>query len=616
MTRSIFTRQQQLVLGVCTAALFASGCATHLDTSPNLVHTTPHQALSGVSYSLPMLQYDLGFTRTLTACPSDIDLAGFKFTDPSLAFEIEASAEERYVRGESYLVDYTKLSNGLKTSSFSVEYHPSGTVKAINAAAQDQTGEVAKDVVKTLLLAASIASGPAGAAPAVAFVSSSAAKAGAPRIAAVTAPAPEYFQNLLRRSLRQQRIIACNDETAALVKARGEAVAGIGGKARELTALNKRVLDLAAIAALKAMTPREKQELRDAYLTQNRLMGEIAALQKQLAALDGALSADSQQYWPTRFYERDGMDALDKAQITAFASRLAITNATVLDNEMFVNGLQALPLVQRLELRRLYETQLEGYLDKYGAVLKPQPPADGCQGANPDIAGCITASLKIALSLKPLADGMKPCTPLSAGECSRPVTVDDKVRRPVEARDAIVDHGVFVREPGMANLVVCRGQEICPDGAGSLVDVDVAVAPQFGQLRFLPFTNKTFQSNALTLLVREDGTIEKIEYKQDKAPAQVGAAAAADVAGQVDKYIRDRRKEEEEAQAAANKESVESLQRQIDILEKQAKLNGLRASDPDKAVKEETARLETQTALLNARLAQKKAEEALAGDKP
>lgn len=54
-----------------------------------------------------------------------------------------------------------------------------------------------------------------------------------------------------------------------------------------------------------------------------------------------------------------------------------------------------------------------------------------------------------------------------------------------------------------------------------------------GQLRFLPFKNEIFESNALSVVVGEDGKVRKIEYKRDKAAAQAMSATLSDAASQL-----------------------------------------------------------------------------------
>src|SRR4051794_33573538 len=94
---------------------FGLTSCTHLAVSRDLVYTDkPMQALSGVSYSLPMLQYDLTVSRTLVACPTGVDFktsAGgtVTFWSDDMAIELAATAVANQIPGERYWVDYSKL---------------------------------------------------------------------------------------------------------------------------------------------------------------------------------------------------------------------------------------------------------------------------------------------------------------------------------------------------------------------------------------------------------------------------------------------------------------------------------------------------------------------------
>ncbi|WP_157783581.1 hypothetical protein, partial [Rhizorhabdus wittichii] len=155
-------------------ALATSGC-THLAVEPDrLVTKSTSHALPGATYSLPMLQYDLTVTRTLSACPDLFKINGRagsaanEYWSDDLSIDLAATAVPNQISGERYRINYSKLDSWMKTTSFTIEYQPGGgdLLKSVNVAVDDRTGEVAGNVVKAGIAIAGVASGPAGAATA------------------------------------------------------------------------------------------------------------------------------------------------------------------------------------------------------------------------------------------------------------------------------------------------------------------------------------------------------------------------------------------------------------------------------------------------------------------
>jgi hypothetical protein len=194
----------------------------------------------------------------------------------------------------------------------------------------------------------------------------------------------------------------------------------------------------------------------------------------------------------------------------------------------------------------------------------------------------------------------------------------DRARPPGrKARDDAADAGVYVRTLAAARSVIY--QRVMGEGpsagtvkAAPVLDLGVAPAPQLGQLRYLPFRNRAFEANALSLVLREDGSVEKFEYKKTRAAGAAAASAASDAIGQVEARLAQREKEAAANRKAAREEAIADLQFRIDGLTKQAALLKLQTPDAQLTVKDETARIQTETALLEAQLAYRKAEAAVA----
>jgi hypothetical protein len=198
------------------------------------------------------------------------------------------------------------------------------------------------------------------------------------------------------------------------------------------------------------------------------------------------------------------------------------------------------------------------------------------------------------------------------------VSIDSKQKTGRHALDDEPDPGIFVRPPGEALFIVCRkaghATAACPQDR-RVVWLDAVQAPQLGQLRFLPFSNRAFEAGQLSVALREDGTVEKFEYKRTKAAGAEASAAVGDAATQIQAFLEKREARQASALTDARKEAIAQIQFEIDALTAQKallKLQQPETTDALAAVKEETARIEAETALLEARLAQLKAEAALA----
>ena len=123
--------------------LFGTGCTTSLGLTADIRTESKTRAIAGVSYSLPMLQYELSIVRTLVQCERPkikngsiqykIDANSQPITDANgnkvpetydeIAFTISATAKETQIPAETYLIDHTSLAAETKTSSISIEFH-------------------------------------------------------------------------------------------------------------------------------------------------------------------------------------------------------------------------------------------------------------------------------------------------------------------------------------------------------------------------------------------------------------------------------------------------------------------------------------------------------------
>jgi hypothetical protein len=627
------TKPKRLAAIGALGALLAA--CTHVATEPGRKFTAPSEALGGASYSLPMLQYDLSVTRTLVACPAAKMFDDLAYVDPTLTFQIEAAAKGRYTKGESYAIDYRQLSSWTKISSFSLETHPNGTLKAFNASADDQSGDILKDVTKTAILVSSLASGPASAAASTALLgdaSTKVTKNGKPELT----PEAKDLKTLIAGSLEMTKVIVCQPHAEEMVSDRFDNREASKRVTEAMAANTKKIAGYTTLASLKSLDLEGRKDLNTLSKAQVELAAKSAELDEALGTLVGPLSVKETAFWPRDFTQSEGSFPLQANAEAKLTKLLAGPHRVpVINNAKFAASLGALTRERRLELRKAFPKVLSAYVDKYGAVAEPAEVNSACQGSDVTVSGCLKASLVVASALRATETGLKSCpkpadpkkpecltelayTADKKGVSSGKLLATSKVYR---ARDPDFDKGIFVRESAEGLLVVCKSAT-CPPGAPSLVTVEATYAPQLGQLRFLPFENGLFEANELSVLMAEDGRLQKVEYKSTKAALQRATAAAADIASQLrtEQIRRDDEKKKAEADARAavtaarteagalRDKEVADLQAEIDVLTKKAallKLQNPEAPTPDQyaAINEEITRNNKELALLQSRLA-------------
>lgn len=638
-----------------SAAILLAGCATHLSTSPDRDVTAPGLAVAGTPYSLPMLQYDITLTRSLTACPTltEFQAGGAPLATGSVGLAVKAEVKPHYIPGESYTVDFSTLASPFRTSAFAIETYESGTLKSINVSGEDKTDEVIKDSVKLGLAVVSLAGGNPGAlfggTNQLALMSTKSAAGIRKSIPLIKKPKTldEKLADMLG-GLPPQPIVVCTKAARDLLEAADTQGAARKAHTTELQARTKRVAALTVVTGAKAAEKSHVDALQKAYEDQADSEAALqAALDAETDATD-ALSDARTVAWPRAYGDGDGHLDLPLESRDKFNALLVPGTARVLRQKAFNDWFRT-DLDPSEQGRIQADPRFKSFFQADGE-LKP-PPTKPAPCENPvSVDACLTAQLDARAWLRRAPTGIpacKPGDPMTAArqdamrDCARIVPVKQIDERPWteaptfkedptvgplgrKARDGVPDKGIFFRTPGAAVLTVCRASApAAPDDA----DLDACAkpdrfyvspptsAPQFGQLRYLPFQTRTFEANEMAVLLREDGSLQKFEYKRTAASAAKAAAAAADAVSQYKTAVEAQQKAAKDSLDAARAEEVAQVQHQIDLLTKQKELLKLQTpetEDDQKATKEETLRLQTETALLEAKLARLKAEAALA----
>ena len=637
------TRKAILLLASC----MLSGCATHLASTPNRDVTDRTQAIVGTTYTLPMLQFDVTLTRAISACPTLVDISAAKVGGAPLAvgtleLSVKGEGKEHFSRGESYTTDFRELVSPFRTTAFAIETYETGVLKSVNVSADDKTDEVIKEGVKFTLAAAAVAGGglPGGFLAGAALASGAAGgDAGGAAAAGGRVRAQRAYEDKVKTlfaSLPEERMIVCTPEAAAFL-----ATAGAEGKTRralaaELDKQTKKVQALTAVSRMRAATPTHVQDLAKAY--EDQAVAE-AELVKAKAGYEDALAeirTVEVVAWPRAFTDDHEPLNMSADSVRKFRGLLKERTVKVLRRETFRTWYSALTGTEQEAVRQLAkkDPRFGGLFDDAGVIVA-EPKVDPNFECKSGVDACIDRAFNTQVYLMRAPTGLRDCPPTGRGPECRTTTaiveLDGKNRTPKsnrtsmlprgrDARDGQLDKGLFVRDPGQGMLVICRVEFATkPDGETPPCAEPYRVyhsaptsAPQFGQLRFLPFRTAAFEANEMSVLLREDGSLQKFEVKRTSAAAAKATAAAAEAITQY--------KAAYDAQEKARKDEPSAIDTQIADLEKKIQLDDLQkkllkaqtpaAPDQLAAVKEEILTLETETKLDEARLARMKAAEA------
>lgn len=501
-----------------TAALLlviASAGCTHLAVSPDrVVGDDKDQAISGVPYALPMLQYEMKVSRTLTACAESVDLpAGddgkpgqYRTDGAQLALAITATGA--LIPGERYRVDYSKLDSAFKTTNFAIEYQTGSEIlKSVNVSVEDHTGEVIANSVKAGLAAASVLAGPPGVATAAALATAEAAKTTAkdktnylsaqvgflklnPASKNALWQAKLDDDAAIRRKLIAlvdsvtpvRPIFVCSTTTEAKIKRRALAAKDVKDATKTVADLTKEVDDYTKIATIKALSPSLRQKLSDKAEALYAATGVLEAKKKALADIENALSAAQSVTWPKDFSDRVAtnlapLDASDLSQLADLFEPVA-EQARVIDPKALAAALATSPDLEAF--RRIAKEFVEKYVDEDGAPKRFEvgKTPTGCGKTSPNLQTCIASLSHLRAGLTEVAgDDLERCVEkdITTKECRRrwsdAVTMEaikqkqakakeeyrrSPVPRKADARVEDSHDGLFVRPPVRAQLLICR----------------------------------------------------------------------------------------------------------------------------------------------------------------
>jgi hypothetical protein len=449
---------------VAFAMLVAGSCAacTHLETRPSNVAPSVEPGASasqgaqrGLSYALPMLQYELKFTYRLTKCG---DAQG----NPE--FSITAEAANRYVAGERFEVDYEALTSFMKTTSFGATFHEAGTLRTINASARDRTGPVLADLARIGVSIASIAAG----APIVPGAASGAGPQG---------------------GAERRPGLVCGAGAQDHLAARKRASDRIG----ELTPLVERLTGdltrLATLATAQAALPEDRQRYRDVVNALLQAQQELAGAQAAVAAADRELSVSLTRSWPSEAGDIQATADTIELEAEHLAKLAALFVVPTAGGDVAAPGRKVECIGAGGEMS---VEECLNILTRLNVVLEPVT----VQQLHVVAAGSAEDDDVIDANDRRWARGIFVREPTQA----RLVICRTFNQPPVATRP-----DTPARPPSCSTDTIYRGE--------------LLTAPQLGRLRLLPFTNGPFEEGELKLALRADGMIESFSYGEESAAA-------------------------------------------------------------------------------------------------
>lgn len=553
-----------------SSALLLSSCAGSLQTTPNLLRTDRlSAALPGATYALPRLQYDLFVTRYLSSCPGEIGREG---KPTRLGFAVEVKAPASYQPGESYAVDFSKLGGIARTGSFAIEWHDNGTLKAIGVKGEDQTGAIIQDLAKTALSVWSAAG--VGSVTELGYASN--IRITGNLASTLAAPVVEQPTPVTH--------ITCSPTGLAAVRALKSQLHLLEEAKNEADEIRKATEAASSRASLKLLTRRDRERLSRQFVRLDQLDGAVRSITDSLGNLKKGLGVETKKKWSGDYSKavRDQRVALGVEQddVVRLSALLAESSA---------------PLPSEASK----------------ADLKARQQTPHCYGGSATVTTCLADQLELKTNFATDEPIDRYCDEGETLNCLR--TIQSSSKGYQDGADNVADRGVFVRDPTIGRLLVCRGFAKVCDLDSDQAGLEPSFIPQFGQLRFIPFVIRPFEGRTLNVDVAKDGRVTKLVYSTDKAMLAQIAAAAANVSGQGEAGVEKREARRRTDEDYSYKKTVQKEQDEIDRLTRQIALKDVQAklNDPQGAVIIEIAELESQRSLAEARRARLEAEQKL-----
>ncbi len=502
-----------------------TGCAGTVETSRLDYRYSSDIALNGVSYALPMLQYEVTVTHTLTGCGPTLDAKKVVKSD-SLTFDTKVEPKARYIPGERYNVDYRKLSGLFRTSNFTIEYFPNGTIKSIGAGAEDKTGDALKSAAK-------LAGG----------------------VIALTAGAPSPIVDLVsptgdlppEESMKEAEAWGCSEKAEMALEDLEDAKAKLKTARENLESANNLVEGLSQRFSLKVSSEGDVKKWDEAIQDQLNKKRALETAKKTFDNSKAKLSVSAVINWP---------DFGPGTEDLIAASQPKSTEETFQRHFVESAGHSVPKAWKDFFVSKKYK-----YSELGDVAMIPACSVTGRQ--TPSLAECLAQHLNLTFDFA------------HDWPIEKPIDYDAKQKKNIPAFEAgtATHNGFFYREPAQGGVVICHSRNASNKcKSKSLAKPKMVNFPQAGQLRFIPFKVLAFQGKTQTLTFTEDGYPAKIELKSTKAAGAQALAAGADAVSTIATEIEKREEERRSDAKAQRDEVIAGLQFEIDLLEKRKKI--------------------------------------------
>ncbi len=501
----------QVSLITVLLVLMLAGCNTHLRVK---YASNSGNAERGHIYYLPRTEVAIELERELRNCEvseSQIDL--------EITLRATLTARILPDRNHAYVIDYMTTKKGMKSTNYTVENYPNGTLKSINASIDDRTGVVLQNTIRGMLQLAGGFTSLTGTEAAAQTQPQELCKS---EINILLEERKALDKNLNAWPTERQRLeetVAQRTKTLETKRAElDEAKAGgkTGGaldeyeKAVETAAANKSqaeaALNKAKAEAASKKTRRDRLRARLTVTTKVHFIPE----EDSNKPIPGSESARDQWF--------------DSTGLQSYCSNERGLVRNDCDEENTLNALRAYAAVY----------VPSGHSDGNGSKIQCQTEPEGGDGGGDLCKGVIYRQPATGLLLA-----------CSRKECLRS---DGKLQVLSE------------------NLIASQ---------------DVVI-PQLGVPAFLPLSNSAFQNNNLQATFAENGVLTKVTYSSN-ARAEAAAGAFEGSASDVASFLDARREAEKEKRGKAAAELLAEKERvaaQLALEQEIKKLEDFRAGIP------------------------------------
>jgi len=456
--------------------------------------------------------------------PSTIDV------DLEIALRATLTPQSFPDTSQSYVIDYMNTKNGMKSTNFTVENYPNGTLKSINMSIDDQAGAILQSTVRGVL---ALASGFVGLPIPVE------AEADAETVASYG-----DFRQRVRPELCKSEIRSLLEQREVLDK--------------ELSAWPAKRQGLEKVVAQRIKTLESKR----AELEQAKADGKTSdALAEYEVAIKAAVAKKSEA--EAELKKAKDEVAPKNARRDQLRTRLTVTTRMHLIPEEASN--KQITGFERARSQWFEDGALQRYCEGNSGLE--------CGGNNIPKALYAYAAIYTPLGRNETNGHQIQCPSKFEG--------DDKMGRNF-------CKGVIYRQPATGLLLACTWDEcLGPNGkiqvvSDNLIASQTIVIPQLGVPAILPLSNRAFQNNNLQATFAENGMLTKVTYSSN-ARAEAAAGAFGGSASDVASFLDARREAKKEKRGEAAAELVSEKERvaaQLALEQEIKKLEDFRAGVP------------------------------------